>query len=179
MRAASSRATSAALPSPIMPTPSWMRRKCLLRLPSKPADARIDFALLGHARRASRQSGDFLYCRVAPKNFTYRCPQNRHDPLGSYGSRCRPLPCGGDRGQDDLGERRSPRRPLTAPRGARAVEGADQRKADTLEDAVARRLQIAFAARQTRQITRMPSLPRPVGLAFDQRGDRVAVLACG
>ena len=72
-----------------------------------------------------------------------------------------------------------PRRPLTAPRGARAVEGADQRKADTLEDAIAGRLQIAFAARQTRQITEDAFAFLPIGLAFDPRADRVAVLARG
>src|SRR6516162_3872168 len=66
---------------------------------------------------------------------------------------------------------------LTAVGHARAVEGADRRKGDALEQGIAGGPHIAFAALQPRQISKNALTFLPVGLALDPSADSVAVLA--
>jgi len=88
---------------------------------------------------------------------------------------------GDDRGKIDLGERARRRQPLAALRCARAVEGADWRKEDAVENPVPRGLlsHIAFAALQPREIAENTLAFLPVGLALDSGADRIAVLTRG
>src|SRR6516165_12363663 len=82
-----------------------------------------------------------------------------------------------DRGEVHLSQRARYHEALTPFGRARAVEGADWRKGDALEQGMARGPHIAFAALQPRQISKNALALLPVGLALDPSADSVAVLA--
>src|SRR6516164_6434079 len=82
-----------------------------------------------------------------------------------------------DRREVHLSQRARYREALTPFGRLRAVEGADRRKGDALEQGIAWGPHIAFAALQPRQISNNALPLLPVGLALDPSADGVAVLA--